>query len=119
MLLKFIVVSVILSLSLEKNLKDILIHIIQMSPVRHVQSTRQLQNLWTCLDVNLTVIWNKFFNQISAICNMNTKGIIIAAIAAIIAIGIIASYSSTPSETVNLDMGRTHGDVQLQWALQF
>ena len=42
---------------------------------------------------------------------MNTKGIIIGAIAAIIAIGIIASYSSTPSETVNLDMGRTHGDV--------
>ena len=42
---------------------------------------------------------------------MNTKGIIIGAIAAIVAIGIIASYSSTPSETVNLDMGRTHGDV--------
>jgi protein-disulfide isomerase len=42
---------------------------------------------------------------------MNTKGIFIGAIAAIIAIGIIASYSSTPSETVNLDMGRTHGDV--------
>jgi protein-disulfide isomerase len=42
---------------------------------------------------------------------MNTKGIIIGAITAIIAIGIIASYSSTPSETVNLDMGRTHGDV--------
>jgi len=42
---------------------------------------------------------------------MNTKGIIVGAIAAIIAIGIIASYSSAPSETVNLDMGRTHGDV--------
>jgi len=42
---------------------------------------------------------------------MNTKGIIIGAIAVIIAIGIIVSYSSTPSETVNLDMGRTHGDV--------
>jgi len=42
---------------------------------------------------------------------MNTKGIIIGVIAAIIVIGIIASYSSTPSETVNLDMGRTHGDV--------
>ena len=42
---------------------------------------------------------------------MNTKGIIVGAIVAIIAIGIILSYSSTPSETVNLDMGRTHGDV--------
>ena len=42
---------------------------------------------------------------------MNTKGIIIGVIAAIIVIGIIASYSSTPSETVNLDMGRHHGDV--------
>ena len=42
---------------------------------------------------------------------MNTKGIIIGVIAAIIVIGIIASYSSTPNETVNLDMGRTHGDV--------
>ncbi len=42
---------------------------------------------------------------------MNTKGIIVGAIVAIIAIGIILSYSSAPSETVNLDMGRTHGDV--------
>ncbi len=42
---------------------------------------------------------------------MNKKGIVVGAIVAIITIGIIASYSSTPSETVNLDMGRTHGDV--------
>ncbi|MDH3618011.1 MAG: DsbA family protein [Nitrosopumilus sp.] len=42
---------------------------------------------------------------------MKKKGVIIGAIAAIIAIGIIASYSSSSSETVNLDMGRTHGDV--------
>ncbi len=42
---------------------------------------------------------------------MNTKRIVIGAVAAIIAIGIIASFSSTTNETVNLDMGRTHGDV--------
>ncbi len=42
---------------------------------------------------------------------MKKKGIIVGAIVAIIAIGIIASYSSSSSETVNLDMGRTHGDV--------
>ncbi len=42
---------------------------------------------------------------------MNTKRIVIGAVAAIIVIGIIASFSSTATETVNLDMGRTHGDV--------
>ena len=42
---------------------------------------------------------------------MNKKGIVVGVIAVIIAIGIIASYSSPSSETVNLDMGRTHGDV--------
>ncbi len=42
---------------------------------------------------------------------MNKKGIVIGAIVAIFVIGIIASYSSFSSETVNLDMGRTHGDV--------
>jgi protein-disulfide isomerase len=42
---------------------------------------------------------------------MKKKGIIVGAIAAIIAIAIIASYSSSSSETVNLDMGRTHGTV--------
>ncbi len=42
---------------------------------------------------------------------MRKKGVIVGAIVAIIAIGIITSYSSSSSETVNLDMGRTHGDV--------
>ena len=42
---------------------------------------------------------------------MKKKGIIVGAIAAIIAIAIIASYSASSSETVNLDMGRTHGTV--------
>jgi protein-disulfide isomerase len=42
---------------------------------------------------------------------MKKKGIIIGVIVAIIAIGIIASYSSTSTETVNLNMGRTHGTV--------
>jgi len=42
---------------------------------------------------------------------MNKKGIVVGAIAAIVALGIIASYTSSSSETVNLDMGRTHGDV--------
>jgi len=42
---------------------------------------------------------------------MNKKGIIVGAIVAIVALGIIASYTSSSSETVNLDMGRTHGDV--------
>ena len=42
---------------------------------------------------------------------MKKKGIIVGAIVGIIAIGLIASYSTSSSETVNLDMGRTHGDV--------
>jgi len=42
---------------------------------------------------------------------MNKKGIIIGVIVAIVGMGIIGSYSFSSSETVNLDMGRTHGDV--------
>ncbi|MDH3677473.1 MAG: DsbA family protein [Nitrosopumilus sp.] len=42
---------------------------------------------------------------------MNKKGIIVGVIAAVIAVGLVASYSSSSTETVNLDMGRTHGDV--------
>jgi len=42
---------------------------------------------------------------------MNKKGIIVVVIVAIIGIGILGSYSFSPNETVNLDMGRTHGDV--------
>ena len=42
---------------------------------------------------------------------MNKKGVIIGVIAVAIVAGIIASYSSSPSETVNLDMSRTHGTI--------
>ncbi len=42
---------------------------------------------------------------------MNKKGVIIGVIVVAIVVGIVASYSSTPSETVNLDMGRTHGTI--------
>ena len=42
---------------------------------------------------------------------MHKKGIAVGAIVTIIAIGIVASNSSSASETVNLDMGRMHGDV--------
>ncbi len=42
---------------------------------------------------------------------MNKKGVIIGAIVIVIVAGIVASYSSSPSETVNLDMGRTHGTI--------
>jgi len=42
---------------------------------------------------------------------MNKKGLIIGVIVVAIVIGIAASYSSSPSETVNLDMGRTHGTI--------
>lgn len=42
---------------------------------------------------------------------MKKKGIIIGAIAAIIAIGIVASYSSSSSENMNLDIERNHGTV--------
>ena len=41
---------------------------------------------------------------------MNKKGLIIGVIVVAIVIGIAASYSPT-SETVNLDMGRTHGTI--------
>jgi protein-disulfide isomerase len=42
---------------------------------------------------------------------MNKKGVIIGVIVMAIIVGITASYSSSPSETVNLDMGRTHGTI--------
>ena len=42
---------------------------------------------------------------------MNKKGVILGVIVVAIVVGIVASYSSTPSETVNLDMGRTHGTI--------
>ncbi len=42
---------------------------------------------------------------------MNKKAIIVGAVVAIVALGVIASYTSSSSETMNLDMGRTHGDV--------
>jgi len=42
---------------------------------------------------------------------MNKKGLIIGVIVIAIVVGIAASYSSPSSETVNLDMGRTHGTI--------
>ncbi len=42
---------------------------------------------------------------------MNKKGVIIGVIVVAIIAGIAASYSSSQSETVNLDMGRTHGTI--------
>ncbi len=42
---------------------------------------------------------------------MNKKGVIIGVIVVAIVVGVAASYSSSPSETVNLDMGRTHGAI--------
>ena len=42
---------------------------------------------------------------------MNKKGVIIGVIVIAIVAGMAASYSSSPSETVNLDMGRTHGTI--------
>ena len=42
---------------------------------------------------------------------MNKKGMIIGVIVVAIVVGIAASYSSPPSESVNLDMGRTHGTI--------
>ncbi len=41
---------------------------------------------------------------------MNKKGVIIGVIVVAIVVGIATSYSPT-SETVNLDMGRTHGSI--------
>ncbi len=42
---------------------------------------------------------------------MNKKGVIIGVIVVAIVVGIATSYSSPTSETVNLDMGRTHGTI--------
>ncbi len=42
---------------------------------------------------------------------MNKKGVIIGVIVIAIVAGIAGSYSSSPDETVNLDMGRTHGTI--------
>ena len=42
---------------------------------------------------------------------MNKKGVIIGVIVVAIVVGIAASYSLPTSETVNLDMGRTHGTI--------
>ncbi len=42
---------------------------------------------------------------------MKKKGVILGVIVVAIVVGIVASYSSVPSETVNLDMGRTHGTI--------
>ena len=43
---------------------------------------------------------------------MSKKGIIVGAIAAAVIIGIVASYSSFDAgESLNLDMGQTHGTV--------
>ncbi len=42
---------------------------------------------------------------------MNKKGVIIGVIVVAIVVGIAASYSSSSTETVNLDMGRTHGTI--------
>ena len=42
---------------------------------------------------------------------MNKKGVIIGVIVIAVVAGIVGSYSSSPSETVNLDMGRTHGTI--------
>ena len=42
---------------------------------------------------------------------MNKKGVILGVIVVAIVVVIVASYSSAPSETVNLAMGRTHGTI--------
>ena len=42
---------------------------------------------------------------------MNKKGVILGVIAIAIIAGIAASVSSSPSETVNLDMERSHGTI--------
>ena len=42
---------------------------------------------------------------------MNKKGVIVGVIVVAIIAGITASYSSSQTETVNLDMGRTHGTI--------
>ena len=42
---------------------------------------------------------------------MNKKGVIVGVIVIAIVAGVAASFSSPPSETVNLDMGRMHGTI--------
>ena len=42
---------------------------------------------------------------------MNKLGVIIGVIVIVIIAGVVASLSVSPSETVNLDMGRTHGTI--------
>ena len=42
---------------------------------------------------------------------MNKLGVILAVIVITIIAGVAASLSTSPSETVNLDMGRTHGTI--------
>ncbi|MBT5843079.1 MAG: DsbA family protein, partial [Thaumarchaeota archaeon] len=42
---------------------------------------------------------------------MNKKGVIIGVILVVIVAGIAAAASTSTSETVNLDMGRTHGTI--------
>ena len=42
---------------------------------------------------------------------MNKKGVIIGVILIAIIAGIVSTVSSISSETVNLDMGRTHGTI--------
>ncbi|MBA4437653.1 MAG: DsbA family protein [Nitrosopumilus sp.] len=42
---------------------------------------------------------------------MNKKGVIIGVVVIAIIAGVAVSFSSTPSETVNLDMSRTHGTI--------
>ena len=42
---------------------------------------------------------------------MNKKGVIIGVVVIAIIAGVAASLSSTPTETVNLDMSRTHGTI--------
>ena len=42
---------------------------------------------------------------------MNKKGVIIGVVVIAIIAGVAASLSSTPTETVNLDMTRTHGTI--------
>ncbi|MBA4436348.1 MAG: DsbA family protein [Nitrosopumilaceae archaeon] len=42
---------------------------------------------------------------------MNKKGVIIGVVVIAIIAGVAVSFSSTPSETVNFDMSRTHGTI--------
>ncbi|AFS80549.1 DSBA oxidoreductase [Candidatus Nitrosopumilus koreensis AR1] len=42
---------------------------------------------------------------------MNKKGVIIGVVVIAIIVGVAASLSSTPTETVNIDMTRTHGTI--------